>query len=164
MAAASWLQGVLLKNYSHVLQKVPWRSINKKSSTAGHLGYIFRLKISTNKINPDTNRMFTKNSAAFSFQNRNVLVVVILCLIHSYSLLFYIRIQVIFICYCILFYFFFILSKFTISGRIMILSQKFKDGQCCRLPFWILNTTWLSYSIKICTSSHKDHWRKILLR
>lgn len=117
MAVASWLQGVLLKNYSHMLQKLHWRSINKKRSTAGHLGYIFRLKISTIKINPDTNRMFTKNCADLSFQNRNVLVVVILFLTHSYSLLFCICIQVIFTCYCILFYFFFKIHSFKIHYK-----------------------------------------------
>lgn len=54
--------------------------MNKMISMGGHIRYIFRLNISTNKIKPETNRMFAKKFVATSLQNTKVLVVIILFL------------------------------------------------------------------------------------
>lgn len=80
MAAAPWSRVYSKKDYSHMLQKFPCRNMNKMGSMGGHIRYLFRLNISTNKTKSVTSRMFEKNSAATSFQNSNVLVVVILFL------------------------------------------------------------------------------------
>lgn len=51
--------------------------MNKMISMGGHIRYIFRLNISTNKIKPETNRIFAKKFVATSLQNSNVLVVIL---------------------------------------------------------------------------------------
>lgn len=53
--------------------------MNKMISMARHIQYIFRVNISTNKIKPETNRMFAKKFVA-TLQNSNILVVIILFL------------------------------------------------------------------------------------